>query len=86
MAKAKGGSTRALRLGRQSFCHSPFLKPREDKRSLPTTPADINHGEDFGLRASPPFPLKEPLRPPAEARRQNCSGAPKTQDTLASSS
>jgi hypothetical protein len=38
MAKAKGGSTCAplrLRLGRQSFCHSPLLEPREDKYPFP---------------------------------------------------
>jgi hypothetical protein len=64
MAKAKRGSTCAplrLRLGRQSFCHSPLLEPREDKRSLPTTPADINHGEDFGLT----FPSEGATAPPS---------------------
>lgn len=66
-----------VRLGRQPFCHSPFLKPRANKRSFSTT-VDIPVVRTLNSQLfAAPFPLKELLRPPAEEQRRNSTAAAK---------
>lgn len=72
-----------LRLGRQPFCHSAFLKPRANKRSFSITTVERLVVRTLNSqRFAAPFPLKELLRPPAEEQRRNSTATPKVPEHL----